>query len=226
MSSGEPLSYPRHMHMRHWTLGVVRHGMVELEIPNGTRQIGTGDFFLVRPRSPHALRIAEHSELVILCLDEENFLQRERIPHSAISHFLSPQEESLLERVVDHLVLAPCSLKKQENGGETRKLAQRLAAQPDEALSVVEMARIAHASPWHFLRRFQSEIGMTPHAFLLNCKICRLRSLLRDRTSAAEAAALAGFADQSHMHKVFKRHHSLTPRQFIQASSRLDSAII
>jgi transcriptional regulator GlxA family with amidase domain len=101
-------------------------------------------------------------------------------------------------------------------------LAQRLVAQADETFSVAEMARAACASPWHFLRRFQAATGMTPHAFLLNCRVRRLRSLLRGRVTAADAAASTGFADQSHMHKLFKLHHNLTPRQFVLASSRLD----
>ena len=36
--------------------------------------------------------------------------------------------------------------------------------------------------------------------------------------ATAEAAVSAGFADQSHLHKVFKFHHGLTPRQFLRAS--------
>jgi AraC-like DNA-binding protein len=101
-------------------------------------------------------------------------------------------------------------------------LAQRLVTQPEETLSVAAMAKVACASPWHFLRRFQAETGMTPHAFLLNCKIRHLRALLRGRVAAADAAFRTGFADQSHMHRLFKLHHNLTPRQFVLASSRLD----
>ncbi|MDL2266632.1 helix-turn-helix domain-containing protein [Desulfovibrio sp. OttesenSCG-928-G15] len=40
----------------------------------------------------------------------------------------------------------------------------------------------------------------------------------RKGTTAAEAAAAAGFSDQSHMQKLFKLHHGLTPRQFKQAT--------
>ena len=105
-----------------------------------------------------------------------------------------------------------------------RGLAQRLVAQPEEMLSLAEMACIAQISPWHFLRRFRLETGMTPHAFLLNCKIRHLRSLLRGRMRAADAAALTGFTDQSHMHKLFKLHHNMTPRQFVLVSTRLGDA--
>jgi AraC-like DNA-binding protein len=207
------------MHMRHWTLGLVRLGLAELESPTGTRRLEAGGAFLVPPRIPHSLRLAGHSELLALCLDEEGetFPGLRRFP-------LSRKEREPLARLGDQLVRPSPAVKTQPAWGAMRGLAERLVAQPEEGLTLTEMARFAHISPWHFLRRFQLATGMTPHAFLLNCKIRRLRSLLRGGMTAADAAAHTGFTDQSHMHKLFKLHHNLTPRQFVLASNRLDDA--
>lgn len=223
MNSGASLRYPLHMHMRHWTLGLVRRGVAELECSVGMRQTDTGGFFIVPPRMPHSLRLAAHAELLTLCFDEECALRRDggRLL-AAMRHFLVPREDELVERVIGQMVRHAVARQERQAGGAIGRLAQRLVAQPEEALSVADMARIACASPWHFLRRFQAETGMTPHAFLLSCKICRLRSLLRGRVAAADAAFRMGFTDQSHMHKLFKLHHNLTPRQFVLASRRLD----
>lgn len=49
------------------------------------------------------------------------------------------------------------------------------------------------------------------------------RALLRTDTALAETAAAAGFTDQSHMHKAFRRQHNLTPKQFRLASLRLEA---
>jgi AraC-like DNA-binding protein len=220
-SSGTALFYPLHIHMRHWTLGLARRGMAELETPAGTRRVDAGAFFFVPPRMPHALRIAGHSELVALCFDEKFLPRHAGEAFSVLRRFLLPQECALLGQVFDQLVRPACCRAERQAGGAMRGLAQRLVAQPEEGLSLAEMARIACVSPWHFLRRFRSEIGLTPHAFLLHCKIRRLRSLLRGRVKAADAAILAGFTDQSHMHKLFKLHHNLTPRQFVLAGSEL-----
>jgi AraC-like DNA-binding protein len=222
VSSGTPLLYPRHMHMRHWTLGLLRRGGAELAMPAGTRQVATGVFFLVPPRVPHALRIAGHSELLTLCFAEKRWARHAREALFDLRRFLLPPECELLEQVMKRVVRQTYALEERAAGGKMRRLAQRLVAQPEEALSLAEMARIACVSPWHFLRRFQAEIGLTPHAFLLNCKIRRLRSLLRGRVKAVDAAAFVGFTDQSHMHKLFKLHHNLTPRQFVLASGRLE----
>ncbi|MCL1825214.1 MAG: AraC family transcriptional regulator [Betaproteobacteria bacterium] len=226
VSSGTSLFYPRHMHMRHWTLGLVRRGMAELENPAGTHRMDMGGFFVVPPRMPHSLCIAAHSELLTLCLDEEYTLHHTYRTPPGMRCFLLAQECKVLERMLDQMTRQPRSLEERQAGGKIRRLAQRLVAQPEQALSITEMAKIVCASPWHFLRRFQSEIGMTPHAFLLNCKIRRLRSLLRGKVAADDAAFLMGFTDQSHMHKLFKLHHNLTPRQFVLASGKLDGAAV
>jgi len=225
VNSETPLFYPLHMHMRHWTLGLVRRGAAELERPDGTRRMETGGLFTVPPRMPHSLRIAAHSELLVLCFAEECALRRNCGLLSAIHRFFVGQEDELVERMIEQMSRQAIVRQERQAGGAIDRLAQRLVAQPEEALSVVEMARIACASPWHFLRRFQAETGMTPHAFLLNCRIRRLRTLLRGRVAAVDAAFLLGFADQSHMHKLFKLHHNLTPRQFVLASDRLDEPI-
>jgi AraC-like DNA-binding protein len=205
------------MHMRHWTLGLVRLGLAELESPAGTRRIEAGGFFLVPPRVPHCLRLAGYSELLTLCLDEEG----ETFP--GLCRLLSDREErEALTWMYDQFVRQTQAVKKQPLWGAMRGLAERLVAQPEEGLTLSEMARFAYISPWHLLRRFRLATGMTPHAFLLNCKIRRLRSLLRGGMTAADAAAHTGFTDQSHMHKLFKLHHNLTPRQFVLASGRLD----
>ena len=85
------------------------------------------------------------------------------------------------------------------------------------------LAALAGYSPWHFLRRFRRETGLTPHAFHLLCRLRLARALLRADTAAAEAAVSAGFTDQSHLHKLFRRQHGMTPGQFRRASLRLEA---
>ncbi|MCL1980388.1 MAG: AraC family transcriptional regulator [Proteobacteria bacterium] len=222
VSSGTPLRYPLHMHMRHWTLGLVRRGRAELESPAGTRRVDGGGFFIVPPRQPHSLYIAGHSELLALCLDKECTLSHNRGPLAALHSFLLPQEDEQLEEMIGLMVRQAGCQEDLQADDRIGRLAARLVAQPEEPLSLAEMAKIAGASPWHFLRRFQAQIGLTPHAYLLNCRIRSLRSLLRGKVAAVDAAFRTGFADQSHMHKLFKLHHNLTPRQFVLAGGKLE----
>jgi AraC family transcriptional regulator len=78
------------------------------------------------------------------------------------------------------------------------------------------MAAVAHLSPYHFARQFKAATGLPPHQYVLARRIERAQQLLRDGDdlSLSEVAAGAGFSDQSHFSRHFKRVVGTTPRQF------------
>jgi AraC-like DNA-binding protein len=55
---------------------------------------------------------------------------------------------------------------------------------------------------------------MTPHAYLINRRIQYSRAQLRRGTPIAEVALDAGFADQAHLQRTFKRLVAATPGQY------------
>jgi AraC family transcriptional regulator len=56
---------------------------------------------------------------------------------------------------------------------------------------------------------------MRPHAFVLSRKVEHACQLLRkDRLPLKEIALLSGFADQSHLNRIFRRHMSITPAEY------------
>ena len=103
-----------------------------------------------------------------------------------------------------------------------REVTRRILENPADELRSDQMAAYAGYSQWHFLRAFRNVMQMNPHAFQVLCRLRLLRSMLRSDTASAAAAVSAGFADQSHMHKVFKRHHGMTPGEFRKSSFRLE----
>ena len=70
------------------------------------------------------------------------------------------------------------------------------------------------------LRRFEKTYGLPPHAWLVQERAERARRLIRAGGSLALAAASAGFADQSHMSRVFLRHFGFTPGAWKTATER------
>lgn len=223
--------YPWHMHMRHWTVGMVRHGEAVLATRNATCRLGAGQSFCLRPYAPHSLRVEPQSSLLVACLDARSMLLRGGDVYSAWScrASLQPQEAVVFEKA-----LAACQACMAEAGCTSPwgghytpllqaigEIAQRVLDAPDELLRIDQMAAYAGYSPWYFLRAFQHVTGMTPHAFQLLCRLRLSCSLLRADTAASTVAVSAGFADQSHMHKVFKRHLGLTPGEFKDSSIKL-----
>lgn len=92
-----------------------------------------------------------------------------------------------------------------------RQVRDRLA---DDALApptLTELASMTGLSKYQVLRRFAEAYGLPPHAWLLQRRVERARALIRDGLSLAAAAAASGFADQSHLTRVFTRQHGFTP---------------
>ena len=77
---------------------------------------------------------------------------------------------------------------------------------------------MAGLSKYQVLRRFEQAYGVPPHAWLLQQRGERARGLFRNGSSLAEAAASSGFADQSHMTRLFVRQFGFTPGAWQKAS--------
>lgn len=98
----------------------------------------------------------------------------------------------------------------------TRALLQERYA---EDLSLDVLAGHAGLSPYHLVRVFKACYGLAPHAYLVQVRLARARTLLAGPDRLADIAAAVGFADQSHFTRLFKRRHGLTPgawRNFLQ----------
>ncbi|MEP6483445.1 MAG: AraC family transcriptional regulator [Rudaea sp.] len=85
-------------------------------------------------------------------------------------------------------------------------------------LTLDELADASHVSKHHFLRLFNADIGMTPHAYLVQLRLRAAARLMKSGVCIAEAAIASGFADQSHFTRSFKRTWGVTPRAYARAS--------
>ena len=60
---------------------------------------------------------------------------------------------------------------------------------------------------------------MTPHAYMIQRRIIAARHLIARGMSLADAAAASGFADQSHMTRIFVRTYGISPSMYARACS-------
>jgi AraC-like DNA-binding protein len=103
---------------------------------------------------------------------------------------------------------------------QVRQVRDRLAADLLAPPALAEMARMAGLSRFQLLRHFEKAYGLTPHAWLLQQRAERARGLIRGGASLVQAAASCGFADQSHMTRLFARQFGFTPGAWQQAAAR------
>ncbi|WAJ28295.1 AraC family transcriptional regulator [Antarcticirhabdus aurantiaca] len=106
-------------------------------------------------------------------------------------------------------------------GRETRavtELRERIAAAVEDgrSLSLGELAAGVGLHPSYLVRSVRRSTGLTPHALVIQRRVGRARDLLVQGMPAAQAAAAAGFSDQTHMIRLFRRHFGVTPGAMIR----------
>ena len=82
------------------------------------------------------------------------------------------------------------------------------------SLKLDEICSAADLSPSYLIRAFKDRYGLTPHEYLTNCRIEFSRSQLRRGRPIAEVALAAGFSDQAHLQRSFKKFVAATPGQY------------
>ncbi|WP_353619630.1 AraC family transcriptional regulator [Rhizobium sp. ICMP 5592] len=98
-----------------------------------------------------------------------------------------------------------------------RRARDLIEEDPSAPLTLAELADACGLSHFQFLRAFTRATGLTPHAYLLQRRIHEARRLIASGTPLAEAAFASGFADQSHMTRLFVRNFGISPGAYAAA---------
>jgi AraC-like DNA-binding protein len=83
---------------------------------------------------------------------------------------------------------------------------------------LADIARIAELTPFHFLRVFKHETGVTPYRFLIRARIRRAAArLTHTEQPITDIAYDVGFGDLSNFVHTFRRELGCSPSQFRRA---------
>jgi AraC-like DNA-binding protein len=235
--------FPRHAHDQ-FGIGVIASGAQRSWSSIGTVEAGAGDVIMANPGEMHdGVPFEGKPRRWRMIYIEPNLLAREveqelrgkiEIVHPVAhdlrlaEHFLrffacltaSPSdglalEETLLGSLM-HMVRQHGTARVASGGTSptVRKAIRRLDSCADRAVSLGELAVLCGVSRFQLLRGFAREVGITPHAYLVQRRVCLARQFLATGETPAQAAMQAGFADQSHMTRAFVRQLGITPGRY------------
>jgi AraC family transcriptional regulator len=143
------------------------------------------------------------------------YTMRNREPGSVLSYEWLCQELAahLLARYAWSPARMP-AIRGQLPGATLKQVLDYIEAEPAADLRLGTLAELAHLSEFHFARQFHKTVGRTLHQVVLEQRLKKSYGLvLNTRLGLAEVAAEAGFADESHFVKRFKRVYGITPRE-------------
>jgi AraC family transcriptional regulator len=133
--------------------------------------------------------------------------------------------ESMATALSAHLLRRYCShpekVKDYTGGLPNYKLKQAvnyINEHLDQNLTLAEIAAAVRMSPNYFASLFKQSTGLTPHQYVMQCRIEKAKQLLRHQELAlVEICQEVGFASQSHFTRVFRQYTNTTPKAYRNA---------
>lgn len=133
--------------------------------------------------------------------------------NTALAKALSAIRTSLAH--VDGVPPAPrSSLRRGLTRWQERRATTYLLSHLGTRISNAELAAACGLSQGYFVTAFRRATGETPHLCLLRYRVAKAKELLRGSMAIADIALACGFADQSHLTRVFTRQTGISPGEW------------
>lgn len=97
---------------------------------------------------------------------------------------------------------------------------QFLDAHCREAVTSGELEQVSGLDRFTLMRQFRALFGTSPYNYLIMRRLEKARGLIMAGEDLTQVAMAAGFADQSHFTRQFKRSYGLTPGSWRQITQR------
>lgn len=103
---------------------------------------------------------------------------------------------------------------------QRRRLVEFIGGHLAQDLSLAELAWVAGISVSHLTALFRRSFGMPVHQYVIRRRVDRAKELIVSRElPLSEVALMTGFAHQSHMARMMRRHLGVTPTALSRTGS-------
>jgi AraC-like DNA-binding protein len=100
-----------------------------------------------------------------------------------------------------------------------QRVRDTIAAAPASPRTAKDLEHLTGLDRWTLARDFRAAFGTSPSRFRTMRQLDQVRRVVKSGVPLAEAALEAGFSDQSHMSRMFKRAFGLTPARWAAATA-------
>ncbi|MEU4608502.1 AraC family transcriptional regulator [Kribbella sp. NPDC023972] len=234
-------AYPSHTHDA-WTVLIVDEGAVRYDLDHREHGLAQAQVSLLPPNVPHDGRSVRPEgfrkrvlyldpgrlgdNVIGAAVDQPEYVDpvlRHRI-HQLHGVLLDGKEDLeaqsrltlIEERLRQHLQRNVGDPPDRRDPGVASRLRDVLDESVPAGITLDDAAKLVHAHPAHLVRAFSREYGMPPHRYLTGRRVDLARRYLLDGCPPAEVATLAGFYDQSHLNRHFRRMLGVTPARFVR----------
>ncbi len=99
-------------------------------------------------------------------------------------------------------------------GEKLERVRTKIEREYGAHLTLEQLARVAGMSPRELRSAFIRQLGKTPHAYQVECRMMRAATLLACGRGLKEIAEEVGYGSASNLSAAFRRHHGLAPRAY------------
>lgn len=121
--------------------------------------------------------------------------------------------EGLLQR---HFKGANYKLTQRSDKKRVEKVKEYLNSNWYKNVSLDALANEFGISPAHLLRLFSQSTGIAPHQYQNSIRVRKAKEFIREGNQLADVAVQAGFYDQSHMNRFFRKVTGIRPGAYLR----------
>jgi AraC family transcriptional regulator len=125
---------------------------------------------------------------------------------------------ALAARLVRNYAVSKPSLEFKANclpRSQLERVIDYMKANLTQDLSILDLATLTGMSASHFSRSFKQSVGFSPYQYLMQQRVERAKQLLKQQAiSISDIALDCGFANQTHLTKVFRQMIGMTPKAY------------
>lgn len=210
--------YNHHIHCNTINIGIVLQGSLIWENEGYIRTLSSEEMFCVMPFCLHKLISDGTCSLLMISVSLDDFMKKRDsvllhdIEDCLLCYDISCSETILLNitKVLSGIDINSDYLREIEKKKEYIKLL-------DVTKTLDEMADLMNYSKYHFLRKFKSDIRITPHKLKQIRMIRKAQKMFSTGQVPDEVIKCLNYYDQSHFIKQFKQVVGITPSEYIVA---------